>query len=451
MSEDHERVTDTMSGADALLWTIGRDPVLRPTVVAVMALDIAPQWPQVQDRIEALTKIIPRLRSHAVSRPMSQGRPQFIEDSRFDLGVHLRRIVLPPRATFREVLDIAQNMATVGFDTELPPWESVVVEGVDGEHAALIVKVHHALVDGVGGLGVLMHLLDRDRRAASAAAPARTTPSVTTSLDPFNHLPTPRRIIGAALEAATHPAKSINQVLSTGTSVARLLAPARQPISTLMSERSFRRRFDVLDLETRELQEAARATGGTINDAFIASVVSGLSRYHKLHNNELRGLRALMPVNVRSEGDALAGNHFVPARFVVPVTAEAADCLREVQRITSSWKHAPGLALSDMMATGLSFLPAPVATAMWGSMLKGDDFCVTNVAGPPFEMYFAGSLVSRMYAFAPPSGAALNVSLVSSAGRAYVGINLDAAAIPDSEKLTACLEDGFADVLRLGR
>ena len=65
---------------------------------------------------------------------------------------------MPPEATFRDVLDMAQIMATTGFDSELPPWEAVVVEGVDGGPRALIVKVHHALVDGVGGLAVLMHL-----------------------------------------------------------------------------------------------------------------------------------------------------------------------------------------------------------------------------------------------------------------------------------------------------
>jgi hypothetical protein len=95
-------------------------------------------------------------------------------------------------------------------------------------------------------------------------------------------------------------------------------------------------------------------------------------------------------------------------------------------------------------------LPEIVTTAMWGSMLKGDDFCATNVPGPPFETYLAGSRVERIYAFAPPSGAALNVSLVSSAGRACVGINVDAAAIPDSSNLTSCLEDGFSDILHLG-
>ena len=70
MDEKRERVVDTMSGADALLWTIGRNPVLRPTVIAVMVLDKSPDWTTIQARVATLTEIVPRLRSHAVVRKM---------------------------------------------------------------------------------------------------------------------------------------------------------------------------------------------------------------------------------------------------------------------------------------------------------------------------------------------------------------------------------------------
>ena len=297
---------------------------------------------------------------------------------------------------------MAQIMATTGFDSELPAWEAVVVEGVDGGRAALIVKVHHALVDGVGGLAVLMHLLDRDRRAASprAHAPA-TPPDKKTPLDVLKRLPSPRRLFEGAVGAALIRLVRSISLSRLGPRWRVVLAPARQPISTLMNERSSRRTFAVLDLELDALRKAAKVSSATLNDAFVASIVRGLDRYHASHGIALDGLRVLMPLSVRQEGDADAGNHFVPARFVVPVPAEAADCLRGVRQITCTWKHAPGLALNAVMATGLSMLPDIMTTAMWGSMLKGDDFSATNVPGPPFETYLAGSRVERIYAFAP--------------------------------------------------
>jgi diacylglycerol O-acyltransferase len=449
MSDERVRVIDTMSGSDALLWTVGRDPVLRPTVVAVMALDCAPCWADVQARMATLVEVVPRLRSRAIARPMGRGRPRFVTDDHFDLDFHLRRIGLPAEATFRQVLDLAQVMAARGFDAELPPWEAALIEGVDGERAALVIKLHHALVDGVGGIAVLMHLLDRVRHPSPEPASA---PEATPQLAPaglLQHLPTAGQIIDSVVQAARHPIGQLELVMTTAASAARLLAPVGKPISPLMIDRGFKRGFEVIDFASGALRQAATATGGTLNDVFVAAVIRGLTLYHQRHGASVDRLRALMPVSVRGADDPEGGNHFVPARFIVPAPADAGECVREVRRITASWKHARGLAVSDALAIGLDMLPDPVVTAMWGSMLKGGDFCVTNVPGPPFETYLAGARVERMYAFAPPSGAAVNVSLVTSANRACIGIAVDRAAIPDSPELAACLAEGFEEIVHL--
>ena len=84
-------------------------------------------------------------------------------------------------------------------------------------------------------------------------------------------------------------------------------------------------------------------------------------------------------------------------------------------------------------------------------MLKGDDFVVTNVPGPPFETYLAGAHVDRFYAFAPASGAAVNVALLTPAGEACVGVNIDTAAIADSDVLVRCLRAGCDEMFTLAR
>ena len=50
-----------------------------------------------------------------------------------------------------------------------------VVEGLEGGRAAVVVKLHHVLTDGVGGIAMLLYLLDatrdRWRSGPDAAAP----------------------------------------------------------------------------------------------------------------------------------------------------------------------------------------------------------------------------------------------------------------------------------------
>jgi hypothetical protein len=259
-------------------------------------------------------------------------------------------------------------------------------------------------------------------------------------------LPEAVKLVDQALDAVQHPVRTLGRLAAMGTSVARLMAPAGRPVSPIMHGRSFRRHVEVIDVPVADLQRAARGWQGTLNDVFVASVVRGLARYHEQHGVASPGFRVLMPVNVRHPGDRGAGNHFVPARFVIPVHADLADCVAEVQRLTGIWKRAPGLAMSDVLADGLSTLPAPVARALWSSMLMGNDFCVTNVPGPPVPVSVDGAAVRAIYAVSPPSGAAFNVSLVSMAERACVTLTIDTAAIPDSAKLAGCIDDGFAEV-----
>ncbi len=455
------RTVDIMSGSDALLWTISTDPVMRPTIVAVLMLAETPPWREVRTRIDGLTESLPRLRSRAQARGPGRARARFVPDESFDLDVHLRRVRLAEPGGRRWVLDLAQTMATSGFDPALPLWEATMVEGLVGGGAAIVMKVHHALIDGVGGLAALGALFDpaAGGDATEAASPAMnvggtdsvdevegaTGAGVITRLHPGD-LPAAVRFVDDALDSVRHPIRTLGRMAAVGASVARLMAPAGRPISPILHDRGFRRHVEALDFSLTSLQQAAHAWGGTVNDVFVASVVRGLALYHEQHGAPSTGFRVLMPVSVRHPGDRAAGNHFVPARFVIPVRADLAECVAEVRRLTGSWKNAPGLVLSDVLANGLSALPAPMARSVWGSMLLGNDFCITNVPGPPFEVSVAGAAVEGIYAVSPPSGAAFNVSLVSAADRACVTITADTAAVPDSAKLAGCVDDGFAEV-----
>jgi diacylglycerol O-acyltransferase len=455
-----------MSDSDALLWTIGRDPVLRTTICAVLVLDCPPDWEELRKRFAALAEDVPKLRSHVVGPGIGQRRPRWVADRTFDLDLHLHRVSAAPPGDLRTVLDLAQGMATMAFDPELPLWESVLVGGLDGGDgepaAALVIKLHHAVVDGIGGIAVALRLLDRERIPSPVTdtghASGPGTNGSGAGLGIAGRAVAGRAVAGRAAgmarsitrfagHAATHPTEALDQARATATSVGKLLAPSPHPLSSVMTGRSLLRHFEVIDLDLGRMRSVARAAGASLNDVFVAGALGGLRHYHQAHGARSSHLRVLMPVSVRADGDVDSGNRFVPARFVLPVDPDPGVRVRDVHREAGAWKSAPALGLSDVLAAGLDLLPPAAATSLWGSMLKGNDFCATNVPGPPFETYLAGGRVERFYAFAPPSGAALNIALVTPAGRACVGVNVDPAAVPDTSVLTACLRRGFAEVL----
>jgi len=485
-----------MRDTDALLWTMDRDPLLRTTIVAVAVVDRPPRPAELAARLEQLTAAVPRLRARAVPGPLGWGRPRWVDDGRFDPDVQLRRVAVPAPHTLREVLDLAQAEAATAFDPQWPLWQVLVVEGLAGGSAALVLKVHHAVVDGIGGLQILERVMDGtpDRRqtahpqyAAKAAAGAHTAgghiagDGAGTS-DAVGHvvarsgspgllpgLPAPAATLGGAVlagwhvvvgmsragaAAMSHPAAAVRTLADGTRSVVRLLLPAPAPLSTLMAGRGLGRRFEALEVSLEDLRRAAAAVGAgaTINDVFVAAVIGGVQRYHRHHGVALHQLRVLMPVSVRAQDDPVATNRFVPTRLVLPAdVADPATRIRMVSAATTEWKHAPALRFTDLLAAVLGHLPPQAALATFGSMLKGCDVVVTNVPGFASEPRLAGARLQRFYAFAPPSGAAVNVALLGVADRGGVGVDIDTAAVPDGPVLARELRRGFDEVLALAR
>jgi WS/DGAT/MGAT family acyltransferase len=415
--------------------------------------------------MDRVTRLVPRLRQRVLGHPLSVAPPRWAVDPNFDLHYHLRFMRTIEGGGSREVFDIAEPIAMQGFDRARPLWEFTVVEGLEGDGAAVIAKVHHSITDGVGGVKLIMELLDLERHPAEEPPmPPAPEPEV---------LPETRRFADALLyeggrqvrgvgalastaarnvgRLATDPVGVGMDALETTVSLARLLRPVTEPMSPIMRDRSLSVRFDSLQIDVAKMKGAARLVGGKLNDAFVAGVAGGLLRYHHKHGADVEALRMTMPINVRTEATAnKAGNQFVPARFAVPVGIDdPIKRMNVVREIVQHTRAEPALALTEEVANLLNRLPTTATTSIFGSMLKGVDFVTSNVPGAPVPVYMAGSQVVEHYAFGPMIGAATNVVLLSYCDHCNLGINTDPAAIPDPDAFVACLEDSFEEITNL--
>jgi hypothetical protein len=260
-----------------------------------------------------------------------------------------------------------------------------------------------------------------------------------------------RALPGLAAQAVANPGGPATSIVRQLRSVGKLIAPVTQSLSPIMNDRGLSRRLDSFDVPLDELLAAAHAADSSLNDAFLAAVAGGMRRYHALHKAPVEALRVTMPINLRRPGDPPGSNRFTPARFTIPVaTVDARDRMRQLGQLARRWRKEPSLPLTDLIAGTFNRLPAFAATSILGSMLKAIDFVATNVPGPKQCTYLAGAKVVREYAFAPASGAAFSVALMSRVDQCCIGINADTAAVPDPDVLTLCLREGFDEVLVVG-
>jgi len=462
MSEDR---VDRMGAFDSVMWGVEQDPILRSVIVAMTVLDEEPEIDLVVDRITRMTLAVPKLRQRVIGNPVSPIPPRWEFDPNFDIAFHLKRFHVPADGTDRPLMRIAEQMGEQDFDRDRPLWEMALVQGWDGDRSAIIIKLHHAITDGVGGMAMAASLFDLTRDPVTDLGPLPEEPTgdvlgvagrlVNGAV--FAGKGAVRRgqaLAGGAVElasrAVTDPGEAVVAGAAFAQSAARLLAPADEPLSPLMHGRSLSVHMAVVQVPFRALKAASKQSGGTLNDTFMAAVGGGVAAYHEAHNAPCEYVRVNMPVNMRTSGDADAGNRWVPARFPMPI--DSGDAVTRIQRLSPLLKQArtePALLLSDTIYRLLTALPQSATTSISAAMMKGCDLAITNVPGPPISLFASGAEVQAIVPFAPKGGAAANVGLMTYSGTAYVGINIDTRAIPDPEVFIEYIRAAFDDVLAI--
>jgi WS/DGAT/MGAT family acyltransferase len=448
-----------MSSTDSLTWRIESDPVLRSPVVVVGLLDRSPSPARVEAAIERAAAVLPRLHQRIEPAPFDLGPPRWVDAGPGPLDHHVRR-VRAAGGDLDAVLALTEPDAVAAFDPARPPWMLTIVDGLDHGRSALVLRFHHAITDGVGGIEIADLLFDRARRGPGPAPAVPDAPAAPAAPAPRrpSRLPTPgaiaaggRRAVRLGL-AAAHPARTLATSARLGRSVLRLVAPASGGGSPALAGRSLDRRLAVSERPLAALRDAATAAGGTVNDVLLAAVAGALARYHREQYGPVRAVRVMMPISIRRSGDGLGGNRFVPTRFTLPVDDPDPEARVKIARAVSrAWRSEPGLRSTDPVAAGLDLLPRPVAARLFGGMLRSTDVGVVDVTGLDRRAFFAGARVTRLWAFAPTAGAALSITLVSHNGTCGIGLTCDRLAVTDPDLLAGCLEAALDELVALGR
>lgn len=457
-------MNDFMRATDAFSWYMERDPILRSTVVAVVWLDGTPDWEVLESKADAASRLVPLFRKKLLQPPLRLSTPRWTLDEAFDISSHVRRISAPEPRSDATVLEFARMAAMTSFDAARPLWDFTLIEGiegVEGGRSALVMKIHHSLTDGIGGMQLALLLFDRERsqdrvdpmpeapRCQSVGTATLVRQSFAHNLESFSGvaaswlgkgLPSLRRL-------TTHPIGTVSAAADTVRSIGRTVAPVLSTLSPIMTKRGMARSLDMLEVSLDDLKRAVRTCGGSVNDGFVASVTGGLRRYHERHDSKVDTLRMTLPISIRTPTDPMGGNRITLIRFPLHgCDLEPASRVAEADIRCGRARRERSLGLTNAIAGALNLLPSGVV----GSMLKHVDFLASDVPGFDFPVYLGGAMVQRYVTFGPTIGSSVNFTLLSYNGTCFVGMTIDSAAVPDADVLVECVREGFEEVLDLG-
>jgi diacylglycerol O-acyltransferase len=392
---------------------------------------------------------IPRYRQRVEWVP-GFSHPVWVDDDRFNMNFHLRHTRLPLPGDERSLKRLVGRLFSQHLDRSRPLWEFWVVEGVENDTFALIVKVHHCMVDGVAGVQLLESLL-QIMPDAKEREPLDWKPRPPPSRRQLFQYELQHRVSG--MRKLTHFMPRIRENFGGMTKLLRSgMKPApRTPFTE--QDISPYRRFDWTSFRLDDVKMVKNTFGGTVNDVVVATTTGAVRRFLLRRNTDvdaMEGFRTLLPVNIRKMGGLSVGNQVAMLLADLPVsTRDPIDRLHKVTEITTQLKkesnQTGGAELIEDVAdlTTKRLVSELYRTAM---RLRTYNLVITNVPGPPMPLYMLGAQMKAIYPMVPlMQNQNLGIALFSYNGGLHWGLNADWESFPHIHEFVGDLDASFAE------
>jgi diacylglycerol O-acyltransferase len=343
----------------------------------------------------------PRL-SQRVAR---RGRTLAWERVTPDLERHIRRVDAVDGLAGLESL--CARLMVSPMATDRPLWELLLVPGVATDRVGIVLRIHHALADGVAVARLVETLLAADPDAVPVRPGRPAVPA------PPSGRPRGRGRLRAFMSGIARTATMFRGAMHA--------TPLLGPIGP-------DRGVAFVDAEIDPLASGARTQGATLNDALLAAVAAAIEAALRERGASVPPtVPVSVPVALSDRGRS--GNAVGVMLVRLPTgEADAARRLRRIAALTRAGKD-------DARARGTFELTRTrVGARLFARLARHQRMIgafVTNVPGPRHPLAIAGAPLERVWPVTQIQGnVRLGVSALSYAGRLHVTVHCDADAVP---------------------
>lgn len=447
-----------LSNVDAS-WLRMDDPTNLMVVNGVLVLDEVLPLERFRELLRDRLVHFDRFRSRVVPAPAGIGPPSWEIDPDFSLDRHLVEARVPEPGDEAALQAFVSGLLSQPLDPDRPLWRFHFVPRYQGG-SAVVTRIHHCVGDGLALVHVLLSMADGAVAAPSPPPPAAAPEeeehgsffdAVGATLERTRDAAraVSGRVLREARELLAHPeriARSGKDVATHLGSLARLLALPPDPKSAFKGPLAVQKRAAwSRAFELEDFKAVSRATGSTVNDVLMAALAGGLRRYLLGRGEVAAGLdvRGVVPVNLRPPSEAhLLGNRFGLVFLELPLGVEdALDRLFEIRRRMRAIKESPEAAAIFEVLWAVGVVPKAVFDLVLAIFATKATAVVTNVAGPRQRISIAGVPLRQCMFWVPSAGhLGLGVSLLSYAGKVWLGVQSDANLVPDPDRILAGFE-----------
>lgn len=388
--------------------------------------------------------------------PLELAHPVWIDRDSIDLEEHILKRKMRAPGSDTALQNLIAKLHAEQLPRDKPLWRFYVIDGHHSGQPILYTKIHHALLDGQGGVALAKLMLDLEprippqRHAAEPVEEKRTRKRDVAQAGARSVFDQFSRLLRAVPETIKVAASGIGELrtLPERLKEAILIAPKTPFNAQIGAERS----FAMFSLPLDRVKQLAKVNGVSLNDVVLELVGATLRDYLK-RRGELpdEPLIVAMPVSLRTEGDGASNNQASMVQCSLATNiADPVERLRLINEATrgikgrlNTYKHLiptdfPGLA-APLWATGLSRLWAMGKVSERLPPLA--NVVISNVPGPPIPLYLAGCELQHLYPVSIVThGLALNFTLHSYRNSLDFGLIASRDQVPKLDGLARGLE-----------
>jgi diacylglycerol O-acyltransferase len=349
---------------------------------------------------------LPALRKRAAQA----GRRHHWIETMPDVAHHIR--LVEPVDGLAGLEGICAELMGQPLALDRPMWEILVVPGAMAGGLGIVLRIHHAVADGMTAAVIVQRLFDPGEPGDRAG---NERPMFAPAKAPRRH---PRIDVHRTLRRLGTGLQRIRKTL-WGHSVGR---------TVLLGERSAQHGVAFLRTDIETLKPAMRPKGATVNDALLAASTAGFRAALVSAGEPVPAwLPVSEPVALRRHGTA--GNQVGVMLVRLPLGEPSAN---ERLRLIAEQTREEKLRARDQGT--LEFMRGAIGARILDHLAKRQHLVggfVTNVPGSKGGFLLAGAPVTALWPVAVLAGnVRLGVAAVSYAGNLCCGIHFDASNVP---------------------
>ncbi len=418
-------------------------------------------YPNIRRLIESRMHLAPLFSRKLAFMPFDLANPIWLHDDNVDLDWHIRSMTLPKPGSAIQLEAAVAKLHEGMLDRDRPLWQFTIIEGLASGEVAFTSRIHHAGLDGQGGVALAQAVLDIEPTPAPRAQQASGRES--SRKNSRNTMPpSAAKMLSAAfrnsvaqygkiLKAGAGAVKSIGAgaIALTSSQAKKIGAPTEQlsglanmvelagnvaklktsdtplqaakkllPVGMKLGPRTplnvaitGKRSFATAQIPLAEAKMLANHFDVKLNDIILATVSGALRRFYadnkKILNKSMIGA---VPASLRTPGDTSQSNQvtmmLIDMATNIADPAERVAAIREAssaaKTLTGSMKGALTTVTSDLPTLGIPWLMG-IITPLYKTAVGTNripvvaNLVISNVPGPPMPLYMAAAKLKSYY------------------------------------------------------